>query len=877
MIETTDELGQVRRVEREIGTNLPMATIGANGAMENQQVYDSRGNTTEMTDELGHSNRMEYEPVFNNPTKMVDKLGHETRMEYDERGNQTAMINALGEITRWEYDQFGQVVSMTDGLGHTSRMEYDQYGNVIAQVDPLGNRTTFEFNQLGWQQVVVDPEDRRKEVTFDKIGRVIIYKDSNNTEMQFTYNENDLLISRTDALNRTWRMEYDIKNRLVKEIDPLGREIQSEFNLKDEQISVVSPSGRTTRYTYDLRGSKETITDPEGNTVQYIYNTDQHLMAVIDQRGNSVRFNHDDLNRLSGIIDPLGKVTWMEYDVQGNKTLEVDRLGRRTVLEYDLLNRPSKIMYPDAEVLWIYDAAGRQTNVTDTQGGHIVWNYDDANRLISEITQVEGVTYQYNKAGDRTRLTVPGQAPITYEYDSAGRVQILRQGADTFTFAYDVLSRTMSFNRPNGVRTSYIYDEVDRLKRITHTDVQNQPIEDFQFAYTLDDEIAAWTSLFSPIGLPEEKTLSPADAANRIQQSGLPRFDFDMLGQPITKTDLTGTTRYEWNSRSRLTKVTLSNGQQVEYRYDALGRRIERTVGSTSTKFVYDGQDVVQDQVNGNPVNYLNGLGMDQKLSQSSTHGKFFLIPDHLGSTVALTDTSGKTLEQMSYEAFGQSTDNNQLTRYLYTGREEDHLTKLIYYRARWYDPYQGRFLTEDFLKYKGGTNLNLYLYVSNSAINLVDPLGLEERWPHLRNCIGYALGAGCAVAPSGGYESLEQWLWWNYGYRCHFTRPKESCNCLCGAKGRFLLYIYKYFGKGHPFYDKWDYGYDNPNIPDSSDYHAIKATFPTGHTTWSYLKNAQPSEFPKLTPNPYDPDSLWFEWGFKEVPRQRYCCCKYK
>jgi uncharacterized protein RhaS with RHS repeats len=47
------------------------------------------------------------------------------------------------------------------------------------------------------------------------------------------------------------------------------------------------------------------------------------------------------------------------------------------------------------------------------------------------------------------------------------------------------------------------------------------------------------------------------------------------------------------------------------------------------------------------------------------------------------------------------------------------------YYRARYYDPSAGRFISEDPTQFDGGTNF--YAYVQNSPIDLTDPLGLAQ------------------------------------------------------------------------------------------------------------------------------------------------------
>lgn len=208
-------------------------------------------------------------------------------------------------------------------------------------------------------------------------------------------------------------------------------------------------------------------------------------------------------------------------------------------------------------------------------------------------------------------------------------------------------------------------------------------------------------------------------------------------GRLLNKTDASGTTTYAWDFENRLKQATLPNGKVVTYKYDALGRRIERTASvslplplSTTTRFTYDGADVIQDK-DGNGLttaSYLNGPGIDDKLRQSGTTGVFYFTTDHLGSTRALTSAAGIVLEQEQYDSFGNSTAS-QLTRYGYTGRERDPDIGLLYYRARFYDPQVGRFISEDPAGFVGG--LNFYGYVANDPLNFTDPTGQWETPAH--------------------------------------------------------------------------------------------------------------------------------------------------
>jgi len=162
--------------------------------------------------------------------------------------------------------------------------------------------------------------------------------------------------------------------------------------------------------------------------------------------------------------------------------------------------------------------------------------------------------------------------------------------------------------------------------------------------------------------------------------------------------------------------------------YDALGRRIQRTTTSgADERYVYDGQNVVQDLDSSSSVvtSYLNGPGFDNHLRQTNaTAGISYFLTDHLGSTIGLTDSNANVVEQIDYDSFGNSTGSNY-TRYTYTGREFDSDTGRYYYRARFYDPHVGRFISEDPIGFQGG--VNWYAYVNNNPLRWIDPAGLDE------------------------------------------------------------------------------------------------------------------------------------------------------
>jgi RHS repeat-associated protein len=727
VVGTTDELGQEAEVKRDLLTNLPLERTGPCGCREDKRTYDASGNPTMVTDRLNQSTSYEYEPVFGNVTRMTDRLGRATTYTYDTRGNRISMTNALNQTTTYGYDQFGQMTSMTDALGHTSQIEYDARGSITTRVDALGNRTTMEYEIVGRLTAMVDPLGRRTAMTYDALDRMVTITDAANATTTYEYDPNGNQTKMTDTLNRSWMSAYDAKNRLISSTDPINRVSRMRYNTADEMVASISPSSRTMGYSYDPRGLRVAMKDSLGNSVRFTYDNRRNMTALSDQRNNTTTFSYDELYRVIARSDPLGYATTYEYDAESNVIATVDRLGRRTTVNYDALSRGQQIHYMDARVTYIYDAAGRIMRIDDTQGGLIEWVYDDADRLLSETTPQGVVSYTYNNASQRISMTAVDRQPVTYGYDATGRLRTITQGDETFTYTYDTLSRIVRLDRPNDVKTEYQYDQVNRLSRLSHTNAAGVALEDFQYGFNADDEIDSIASLASATLLPVAKNVSTANAANRIAQFGNANYNFDTEGRTQTSADGQGTTNYEWDARGRLIRIISADGRTVNFQYDALGRRASRAGSDGTISFLHDDVDIILDRVNeNNTVEYLNGASVDRKLRQTNPAGdKFYFLTDFIGSTTGFTGTLGNVIERKRYEAFGED-DLNGLSRYGFTGRETELMPGLIFYRTRYYDAIQGRFLSEDPLGFQDGTNL--YSYVQNSPVNFNDPFGLEHR-----------------------------------------------------------------------------------------------------------------------------------------------------
>jgi RHS repeat-associated protein len=147
-----------------------------------------------------------------------------------------------------------------------------------------------------------------------------------------------------------------------------------------------------------------------------------------------------------------------------------------------------------------------------------------------------------------------------------------------------------------------------------------------------------------------------------------------------------GTHSYTWDARNRLKQIDLGN--TASFTYDPFGRRATKSIVGTSTTFLYDGVNAVQEVIGGtNTANSLSG-GVDEVFQRTDSAGARSFLTDPLGSTIALADSTGTVQTSYSFEPFGNTTVSGSATTnsFAYTGRELD-ATGLDFYRARYYNP----------------------------------------------------------------------------------------------------------------------------------------------------------------------------------------------
>ena len=220
------------------------------------------------------------------------------------------------------------------------------------------------------------------------------------------------------------------------------------------------------------------------------------------------------------------------------------------------------------------------------------------------------------------------------------------------------------------------------------------------------------------------------DAQDRMRSYGDASYTYTANGELLTKVENGQTTTYNYDVFSNLMAVTLPDGTQIEYLIDGMDRRIGRKVNGTLEQgWLY------QDQLN--PVAELDGSGnvVSRFVYGTKQHVPDFMIKggviyrivsDHLGSVhLVINSATGQVVQQMDYDEFGNVTQdtNPGFQPFGFAGGLYDPDTELVRFGARDYDAEAGRWTTKDPIGFGGGST-NLYEYVDNDPINLIDPSG---------------------------------------------------------------------------------------------------------------------------------------------------------
>jgi RHS repeat-associated protein len=479
---------------------------------------------------------------------------------------------------------------------------------------------------------------------------------------------------------------------------------------------------RFTEYTYDDGDRVTQVTYSDGGSEKFAYRADGAMTAAIGA-GVAVTFEHDAVGR---VVREARNTHWVES--------EFDSLGWRV--------RVRSSMGADQKIQ--RNSVGDVVAVTDAPSGY-------------------GTKFTRDRLGSELERTMPGGLRSRWQRDKLGR-----------PIQHDIGSTTDSLRA-----YSYSWEPDDRLKMLVDSmrgasefgydalgTLAWAKYNDGTFELRVPDAVGnlfkardQMDRQYGPVG----QLLAANTARGRIT------YHYDVEGNLVEKVEPSGRRwGYEWNVAGMLVKVVRPDGSEVEFGYDALGRRVTKRYRGQTTHVLWDGDKVLHEWVEGTLEPAVDFAGVptwnadaegkrrDAELLQHLSQGppvrgtaaepitwlfdpegfapiaKLFgggqhsIVSDQAGAPRLMVDGRGRVVFAASVSAYGELRElegDRFQCPWRWQNQYEDAETGLYYNRFRYYDPEAGIYVSQDPIGLEGG--LRGYAYVAD-PLTQTDPFGLK-------------------------------------------------------------------------------------------------------------------------------------------------------
>ena len=188
---------------------------------------------------------------------------------------------------------------------------------------------------------------------------------------------------------------------------------------------------------------------------------------------------------------------------------------------------------------------------------------------------------------------------------------------------------------------------------------------------TFPTGVAAGASQVLTYSYGAENRLNTITDQNGVVQD---QYFYNWRGDEVADVTPTKTTRYTYDSRDLLTEVD-DGTNQTTYAYDGAGRRIGQTVNGVTTRYIVDpsSQDFqALENVNstgGASASFTYGSNRISVAYGSQSSPEFYLS-DASGTVDAITNLTGTSEANYSYEAFGTVVGPDQPTEFGFDGED---------------------------------------------------------------------------------------------------------------------------------------------------------------------------------------------------------------
>ncbi|EDW9823871.1 RHS repeat protein [Salmonella enterica] len=714
----------------------------------------------------------------------TDCSGYETKYEYDRFGQMTAVHREEGQSIYRSYNHRGQLTAVRDSQGRETRYDYNDAGDVTTVTGPDGSRTETQYD--GWGKALSTTQGgltRRME--YDAAGRVTQLTNENGSHSDFTWDELDRLTQQTGFDGRVQRYGYDVTGQLIRSEDE-DLVTHWHYDASDRLTHRTVNGEEAERWQYDEQGwltELSHLSEGQRVAVHYGYDNKGRLIrerqTVSDPQTDELLWQHETLQGYSeqGLAnrfkpDNLPPVEWLTY---GSGYLAGMKLGDMPLLEYtrDRLHR--EVLRRFGAGTEAYEQSTTYNLTGQLKGQHLnhpqlnrEYGYDEGGRLVRISGPQQTREYRYSESGRLTGVhTSAANLDITLPYatDPAGNrlpdPEFYPDSASTvwadnritedmqYLYRYDKYGRlTEKTDRiPEGVvirmndeRTHrYEYDNQHRLVHYVRT----------QYGETQ----AEGRYVYDPLGRRVGKRVWKRELVHwsdtRMELSRRPYVTwYGWEGDRLT-TIQTGQGRvqtvYAPGSFTPLVRIETGAAEQAKAQHRSLAEKLSQE-GSE------DGQavqlpaaltamlDRLEGELRRNAVSeesraWLAGCGLTpeqmagQLEPEYTPQRKIHLYHcDQRGLPLALITPDNTVAWRGEYDEWGNLSgeenpaDLEQLIRL--PGQQYDEESGLYYNRHRYYNPGQGRYITQDPIGLKGGWNL--YQYPLNPVVN-IDPLGLWQ------------------------------------------------------------------------------------------------------------------------------------------------------
>lgn len=640
---------------------------------------------------------------YSSITNTATTNGKSSTQVYDAITRTNTFTSPLGKTATFTLDSFERPVSSAIGNDIATTYNYDGDGRLAGSIQGIKNQKTYVYNSSGLVSSVTNSRGEVISYSYDMAGRVTQVFLPDLRVIGYSYDAHGNLASITPPGRPTHNFWYNLFDKVSKYLPP----------------SLVGVVSKDTVYTYNSEKQLTQIVRPDGPPVDFIYSATTGLLI---SSGNSFgRFaytykpNSDQWDVVSSPDDYNNTFSWYgkEMKTDAQRQTSSNLLFGKTTIGFDSEHRPSSRTIQGRSSATTYTRSTVYNNDgSPTQIGSLNLTYSHpSGRLsttsldkISDARTYDG--YGYLATYTATYTPISGTPVVLYSYALSrdigsrisGKTETVQGVTDTYVYSYDIAGRLTQVLKNGSVYSSYVYDSNgNRISGLTGG---------VPFTSTFDDQ-------------------------DRLLTYNSKTYSYNANGELI-QVQVTPTTQnlYTYDFFGKLKQTTLTNGVVLSYSYDGLGRRIRKMENSTfKYHYLYEEGERIAAHVNNSGViqkEYVYGEHVNSADYIIVGAIKYRIIKDHLGSPRLVVNTTDGTVSQrMDYNDLGKVTsDTNQgFQHFGFAGGIYDGQSKLVKFGARDYDPETGRWTSKDPIGFDGG-DTNLYGYVINDPVNLVDPEG---------------------------------------------------------------------------------------------------------------------------------------------------------